>query len=144
MRRISQTMKITAALIAAALIALAITVLPQRLAFRGGESYCFYLGDTSKNCRTVTASGNKAMLTRLTLTDICGESATYSSFDWQGYLEDIGGSILFTEELVDSVNYYCEADLPYSIDLYGKKVNLHICVKDSGVMVGTPIIFGGY
>ena len=144
MRRISQSIKITAALIAAALIALAITVLPQRLAFRGGDSYSFYLGDTSKNCRTVTASGSKAMLTRLTLTNVCGESATYSSFDWQSYLNEIGGKILFTEELSDSVNYYCEADLPYSIDLYGRQVNLHICVKESGVMIGTPIIFGGY
>lgn len=144
MRRISQAIKITAALIAAALIALAITVLPQRLAFRGGEYYSFYLGDTSKNCKIITASGDKAMLTRLTLNKICGESATYSSFDWQGYLNEIGGKILFKEELSDSVNYYCEADLPYSIELYGKKVNLHICVKDNGVMLGSPIIFGGY
>lgn len=144
MRRISQAIKITAALIAAALIALAITVLPQRLAFRGGDSYSFYLGDTSKNCKIITASGDKAMLTRLTLNKICGESATYSSFDWQAYLKSIGGKILFKEELTDSVNYYCEADLPYSIELYGKKVNLHICVKDNGVMLGSPIIFGGY
>lgn len=144
MRKISTAIKITAALAAAALIALALFVLPQRLAFRGGESYSFYLGNTSKNCRVVTADGQSAQLTRLTLKDVCGESATYSSFDWQSYLNEVGGKVLFCEELDDSVNYYCEANLPYSVELYGKKVNLHICIKDSGITVGTPIIFGGY
>jgi len=144
MRKILTAIKITVALAAAATIALAIAVLPQRLAFKGGESYSFYLGDTSKNCRVVTADGQSAQLTRLTLKEICGESATYSSFDWQSYLKEVGGTVLFCEELSDSVNYYCEADLPYSVELYGKTVNLHVCVKESGVTVGTPIIFGGY
>ena len=144
MRKIANAIKIIAAIAAAALIALALAVLPQRLAFRGGDSYTFYLGNTSKNCRVVTADGQSAQLTRLTLKDVCGESATYSSFDWQSYLNEIGGKVLFVEELDDSVNYYCEANLPYSVKLYDKEVNLHICVKDSGITIGTPIIFGGY
>ncbi len=144
MRRAVYTIKLIAALIATALIALALAVLPQRLSFRGGNSYTFYLGDTSKNCRVVTADGNTAMITRLTLSGVCGESATYSSFDWRSYLESVNGKVLFCEELEDSVNYYCEADLPYSVNLYGKKVNLHVCVKQDGITIGTPIIFGGY
>lgn len=144
MRKIITAIKIIVALFAAALIALTLAVLPQRLAFRGGEKYSFYVGDTSKNCRVVTANAQSAALTRLTLKNVCGESATYSSFDWQSYLNEVGGKVLFCEELSDSVNYYCEADLPYSVELYGKQVNLHICVKQSGVTIGTPIIFGGY
>ncbi len=144
MRRTVYAIKLIAAICAALLIAAALAVLPQRLAFRGGNSYTFYLGDTSKNCRVVTASGNSAMIKRLTLTGVCGESATYSSFDWEAYLEEVNGKVIFCEELDDSVNYYCEADLPYSVNLYGKSINLHVCVKESGVTVGTPIIFGGY
>ena len=48
------------------------------------------------------------------------------------------------EKLSGSVNYYCTADLPYSVELYGTEINLHICIKQSGVTVASPIIFGGY
>ena len=144
MQRTKNAIKTLAAVFAAVLIVFALAVLPNRLAFRGGESYSFYVGNTSKNCRVVTASGDKAALTRLTLKGVCGESATYSSFDWQAYLEQVNGTVLFVEELSDSTNYYCKADLPYSVELYSQKVNLHICVKDGSVTVGTPIIFGGY
>ena len=144
MLRTKNAIKTLAALFAAALIVLALTALPNRLAFRGGESYSFYVGDTSKNCRVVTANGNTAALTRLTLKGVCGESATYSSFDWQAYLDEVNGTVLFVEELSDSTNYYCKADLPYFVELYSQEVNLHVCVKDGCVIIGTPIIFGGY
>ena len=61
-----------------------------------------------------------------------------------GFLRKVGGEIVFVEELSDSVNYYCRADLPYSVNLYGEEINLHICVKQSGVKIASPIIFGGY
>ena len=144
MRKIKNAIYTVAAIIAAALVLLALYILPHRLAFRGGDSYSFYIGNTSKNCRVVVTSGEKAALTRLTLTDVSGESATYSSFDWRTFLDEVNGKVLFCEELSDSVNYYCEADLPYRVELYGKTVNLHICVKDGSVTIGTPIIFGGY
>lgn len=144
MRAILNALKITAMLAAAALIVIALYVLPKEPVFGGGESYSFYVGNTSKNCRVVTANGKNAQLKRLTLSGVCGESATYSSLDWQAYLKEVNGKVLFCEELTDSVNYYCEAELPYSISLYGKTVNLHICVKEDGVTIASPIIFGGY
>lgn len=119
-------------------------LLPNRLVFKGGESYRFYLGDTSLSCREVFCDRASAPLLRLTLKDINGESATYSSLDLDGFLKSVGGEILFTETLEDSVNYYCKANLPYSVELYGKEINLHICVKADGVTVASPIIFGGY
>ena len=64
--------------------------------------------------------------------------------DIDGFLSEVNGEIVFCEELSDSVNYYCTADLPYSVELYGREINLHICVRDDGVAVGSPIIFGGY
>ena len=144
MRKIKNAICTLAALFAAALIVCSLVILPKRLAFDGGDRYSFYIGNTSKNCRVVTTDGVRAPFTRLTLKSVSGESATYSSLDWQAYLKEVNGKVLFCEELSDSVNYYCTADLPYSVELYGKTVNLHICVKENTVIMGTPIIFGGY
>ena len=51
---------------------------------------------------------------------------------------------MFSEELSDSVNYYCTADLPYAVTINGQVINLHICVRADSVKVASPIIFGGY
>lgn len=144
MRKMRSAAIIALTLAAALFLIVSLTVLPERLAFSGGDSYCFYLGDTSKNCRVVTADRDSAALTRLTLSGVCGESATFSSLDLDEFLQSVDGEILFTEEMSDSVNYYCKARLPYSVTLYGEDINLHVCVKESGVTVASPIIFGGY
>ncbi len=130
------------ALLAATVIT-AIALLPSRLCFSAGESYTFYCGTSSTDCREVTVSGNAA-LTRLSLTDVCGEATEYAKFDLDTFLDEVGGEIIFTEELSDSVNYYCSANLPYSVKLYGKEINLHVCVRKDGVKVASPIIYGGY
>ena len=108
-----------------------------------GESYSFFCGDTSKNCKVVTVTEGAA-LKKLTLSDVCGESTVYKELDIEKFLESVNGKIIFTEELSDSTNYYCTADMPYSVELYGTEINLHICVKDDAAVVGSPIIFGGY
>lgn len=120
----------------------ALAVLPSRLCFNG-EVYTFYCGDSSKNCKEITVNDNAA-LKRLTLSDVCGECALYQSLDIEEFLKSVGGRVVFKEELSDSVNYYCKADLPYKVDLYGEEINLHISVRDDGVKVASPIIFGGY
>ena len=127
---------------AAAFIAL-MAYLPSKLCFEGAESYTFFTGDTSKNCREVNADGN-AWIKKITLSDVCGECATFSEFDLESYLEKVNGEVVFKEVLSDSVNYYCKADLPYSVTLYGEEINLHVCIKSDGVKVASPIIFGGY
>jgi hypothetical protein len=118
-------------------------MLPNRLLFKGGESYTFFVGDTSINCKEVKAT-NCPALTKLALANVCGESAYYSSLNVEEFLLSIGGKVVFKEELSDSTNYYCSAPLPYAITLYGKSINLHICVRQEGVIVASPIIFGGY
>lgn len=144
MKGVKNGVTVIVALALALTLLLTITLLPQRLAFRGGESYAFFIGDTSKSCKVVTCSGKDANRTRLTLQGVCGESATYSRLDLADFLASVNGEVVFCERLDDSVNYYCTASLPYSVTLYGKQINLHICVKEEGVTVGTPIIFGGY
>ena len=128
--------------LAAAFIA-ALAVVPSKLCFENGESYTFFCGDSSKNCKEVTAVSN-AEFTKLLLQDFCGESTVYRNFNLEEYLETVNGEIIFVEELSDSVNYYCKADLPYSVNLYGEEINLHVCIKQDTVKVASPIIFGGY
>lgn len=135
--------KLFCVLFAAVAMIAVFALMSVKLCFESGESYTFFCGDTSKNCREVTVYGNPALI-RLTLKDVCGESTFYRDFDLEEYLKSVDGAIVFTEELSDSVNYYCKANLPYSVNLYGEEINLHVCVKDNGVKIASPIIFGGY
>ena len=134
--------RLSVTLAGGALIA-ALALLSVKPCFNGGESYTFFCGDSSKNCREVTVSGNPA-LTKLTLAEVCGECTEYKDFDLESYLLKVNGKVIFTETLSDSVNYYCKADLPYSVNLYGEEINLHVCVRENAIKVASPIIFGGY
>ncbi len=136
-------LKIFAALFCAAACAACIPLFNSSTCFEEGESYTFFCGDTSRECREVTVTRGSA-LKKLTLDDINGESTAYTELDIENFLSEVGGRILFCEKLYDSTNYYCSADLPYSVYLYGQEINLHICVKEGGVTVASPIIFGGY
>lgn len=128
--------------LAAAVLA-AIAILPARLCFKGAESYAFFTGDTSKDFSEVKAQTDAAVK-RLTLSAVNGECAEYSEIDLDALLKSVNGKVIRTEKLSDSVNYYCKADLPYSVKLYGEEINLHISVRKNGVKVASPIIFGGY
>lgn len=138
-----RSLKLCALLAFAATAIMCCAALNTTLCFDGGKSYTFYCGNTSADCTVVTTYGNAA-LKKLTLKEVCGEGTTYTQLDVAAFLQSVCGKILFEEQLCDSVNYYCSANLPYSVTLYGQEVNLHICVKESGVMVASPIIFGGY
>ena len=111
--------------------------------FPAGESYTFYCGDSSRDCGIVTVKRGAA-LAKLALCDVNGESTVYKELDIAAFLNEVNGEIAFTEKLCDSTNYYCTADLPYSAELYGRQISLHICVKEGSVTVASPIIFGGY
>ncbi len=144
MRKIKGVAVLTFTAFAALALFVLLAALPDRLAFKGGESYTFYVGDTSKNCKVVTCTAAEAGITRLALNGVCGESSLFNSLDVDEFLKSVNGEIVFTETMDDSANYYCKADLPYSVELYGTSINLHICVKQEGVTVASPIIFGGY
>lgn len=127
----------------AAVMLAALAVLPMRVCFEGGKNYTFYCGTSSADCREVRAAFNPEAQ-RLLLYDVCGESTEYENFDLESFLEKVNGKVVFTEQLSDSVNYYCTADLPYSVMLYGHSINLHICLRENSAKVASPIIFGGY
>lgn len=134
--------KLSAVSFCAALILCVMAVFPQRLCFAGGKNYVFYCGTSSSDCREVYSS--HAALERVALKNVCGESAEFENFDLDGFLKEYGAEVIFTEEVDGLTNYYCKADLPYSVELYGEEINLHICVRESFAKAGSPIIFGGY
>ena len=125
------------------LTTLSITFFRASPCFVGGENYTFFTGKSSQSCQIIKASTSPA-LCKLFLTDVCGELATYKNLDVDDFFQKTDATVVFIERLFDSTNYYCTANMPYAITLYGQQINLHICVKDDVVLVGSPIIFGGY
>ena len=60
-------------------------------------------------------------------------------------LSHYGAKVLFTERLDGAVSYYCYSPkLKSPVVLDGKSVNLHIIVKDKELVLGSPVVFGGY
>ena len=139
-----RAVKLGILLVLAWLVFAAITLSPRRLCFEGGKSYTFFCGTSSADCREVTVSGDKAESTFLSLLNVCGEAATYENADAEQIIKKLGAKIVAKEEFCDGVNYYCKADLPYSVELFGTEINLHVAVKGESVKVGSPVIFGGY
>ena len=129
--------------ISAVFVLAAVAFMPQNLCFESGGTYTFYCGTSSADCKVVTVQ-NFAMAQKLCLKNVCGESTEYENFDLDSFLESVGGKVVFEEEFSDGVNYYCTANLPYSVELYNHKINLHIAVKGNAARVASPIIFGGY
>lgn len=138
-------MRITGILtiLCAVAIVAAFAIFPSRVCFQGGYNYTFYCGTSSADCREIKPKFN-AEVERLFIADVCGESAEFAEFDLEKFLNKVNGKIAFTEKLSDSTNYYCTADLPYSVEINGYTINLHICVRENGTKVASPIIFGGY
>jgi len=131
-------------LILACTVCAAVALAPKRLCFEGGLNYTFFCGTSSADCREITVSGNEAESVKLALCNVCGEATVYENADAEQIIKKFNATIVAKEELCDSVNYYCKADLPYSVELYGTEINLHVSVKNGRVKVGSPIIFGGY
>ncbi len=138
-----RAIKLSIIIIIALAVCAAVVSLPKKTAFECGDSYTFFIGTSSADCKVITVDKGAELLA-LTLTNVCGEATTFKTLDTDELLEKVNGKILFSEQLSDSVNYYCSADLPYSVTLYDQKVNLHICVKADSVIIASPIIFGGY
>lgn len=138
-----RAVKLTGLAVAAILIFAALSVFQCRLCFDGGENYTFYCGTSSKDCKVVTAVYSPAA-ERLLLKNVCGESYETHFDNLESILEKYGGKVVFKEEFSDGVNYYCSANLPYSVTLHGQEINLHVCVRGDRAKVGSPIIFGGY
>ncbi len=129
--------------ISAVFVLAAVAYMPQNLCFESGDTYTFYCGTSSADCKVITVD-NFAAAKKLCLKNVCGESTDYDNFDLDSFLKSVGGKVVFEEKFSDGVNYYCTANLPYSVELYNRTINLHVSVRGNTARVASPIIFGGY
>ena len=138
-----QLLKLFALTISAVFVLAAVAFMPQNLCFESGGTYTFYCGTSSADCKVITVQ-SFANTQKLCLKNVCGESTEYENFDMESFLKSVDGKVVFEEKFSDGVNYYCTADLPYSVKLNNHTINLHIAVKGNAARVASPIIFGGY
>lgn len=129
--------------ISAVFVLAAVAFMPQNLCFESGDTYTFYCGTSSADCKVVTVQ-NFASAKKLSLKNVCGESTDYRNFDLESFLKSVDGKVVFEEKFSDGVNYYCTAKLPYSVEINNQKINLHVSVRGDTARVASPIIFGGY
>lgn len=83
----------------------------------------------------------------LDLLFVTGESARIKTeeINLEELLSNYGANVLFTENVDGALSYYCYSPkLKSPVVLDGKSVNLHIIVKDKEVVLGSPVVFGGY
>ena len=107
----------------------------------GGKEYYLY-----------SASSGAEITREVSLADLPflkGERACVETTDGNRVLEETlaryNAEILRTETGEFGVSYYCYSPkLKNGLILEGKTINLHIVVKTGEVLLGTPIIFGGY
>ena len=108
-------------------------------AFPNEKKTEYYLYSPSSQSKIVTE------ISVLDLLFLKGERVEVAERELGALLEKYGASVVFCEEFVDGVSYYCYSPtLKTPILIGGKFVNLQIVVKESGVVLGSPVVFGGY
>ena len=76
---------------------------------------------------------------------IYGESAVIEGYSASEIFDLFSAEILKTEVVDDITCYYGYTSvLPYEIDLFGEKVNVHVAVDGNKIILGTPLIFGSF
>ena len=95
-----------------------------------------------------SASSQSLVKTRLSFSDIFrvrGESVVTAERDLESIANRFQATLVAVEETDGAVSYYYVVEAwQYGISLNGKRVNLHIAVGNDRVVVGTPVIFGGF
>lgn len=106
-------------------------------------SFEVYLSDYSDTRTQLSLSENEFIF----LSGIKGESCVIEdeSFDLEKYLTQMNASIIFTHEFEEFKNYYAYSPkIKYYKIIDGKMINLHVCVKNDQVKLGSPIIYGSF
>ena len=125
--------------------------------FSGGRS-TYYLhspssqaeiSETLELCDLATLSGESVVYLNVGAKGSLTEAGKGLSAEGKEIAEKIINSyrakLCFSEEISGTVSYYCYSPmLKGGVVLRGKKINLHIAVRTESIVLGTPIIFGGY
>ncbi len=116
--------------------------------FQTGKSYVFYKYSQSSQAEVVTCQPAFAPVYKyLFQSAITGESTAYNKEDTtaEEIAEKYQAKLLFSEKVNHTTNYYYYSPLlGDGVDVGGAVVNLHIADGVVKIVVGTPLIFGGY
>ena len=67
------------------------------------------------------------------------------SYDCRGLIEDLSATLVCKENLKEVTTYYFYSKSLSKCEIIkGQKVNLQIAVSQEKIVIGTPIIYGGY
>ncbi len=108
-----------------------------------GEAITVYTKSASSNAEIITTKPSSVLF----FNDVRGESVVVDSnrFNAKQILDSYGATVRFSEVVDGVTSYYAYTDkLPYSQNICGYTVNLHVAVCGERTVIGTPIIFGGY
>lgn len=101
-----------------------------------------YTQNASSNAVIVNATKNSYPL----ISSKVGESCKISGkFDLTKFLSEMGASTVFTEQTEQGVSYYAYSSrIRYGALIKGREINLHVFIGNSGITVGSPLIFGSF
>ncbi len=107
---------------------------------------CPFLG---KRVNAVSGGKSSGVITKtvcLPFNNFDGVSISFENdYDHETFLEKSGAKLLFIEDLDGVKNYYYYSKrLPKCEVVNQKKVNIQIAISNEKVVIGTPIIYGGY
>lgn len=74
-----------------------------------------------------------------------GESCAVKGYSVNDIMQMYNCRLCFTEETDGGISFYCfSKDMRYVKRLKGKNVSLQIYCKNDVIVIGSPIIYGGY
>ncbi len=107
------------------------------------DNYEIYRQSNSSNATISTASAVAATF----MSGKTGESCQISAdgFSVEQFLQDFNAKVCLVEKTQTTVSYYAYSKrIPYRQTIGGKTVNLHVCISQNTVKLGSPIIYGSF
>ncbi|MBQ8426337.1 MAG: hypothetical protein IJX16_01080 [Clostridia bacterium] len=136
-------LKKTAVLLCAVIFTLFISYSNEKPLFNNySDSFEVYTESASSNAVIVNATRYSYPLISAKVGESC---KIVGQFDLTTFLEEMGASMVFTEQTEQGVSYYAYSRrIRYNAFINGSDVNLHVFIGKSGVTVGSPLIFGSF
>lgn len=75
----------------------------------------------------------------------CGEAVEVDFTDYQKILSEFSATVKFTENAEGITSFYAYSPkIKTYILLKGERINLHIALRNAGMKIGSPLIFGSF
>lgn len=133
--------KKTAIVFFAVFLLIAVWVQTQKSVFDGFDGRITYYTASSSSNANIIVGKPKALIL-----DLTGESVEIDEeLDLNDILSRFDATLVFSERIEEGICYYAYSDkIKYSAKLSGRKINLHIYIKEGKTVMGTSMIFGSF